>query len=138
MTKAAPIHTLRRVALVAVIVGGLASEVLMLLTGTRQRPVLIIILFTGWVLAPFVATALASFISKRWSVITQGTLYVLMLILTVASLAIYVNDFLHPPKSTAAFVWVAVPMVSGLVILVVLATAALISRLRARRDAAAS
>jgi hypothetical protein len=35
------------VALVAVIVGGLASEVLMLLTGTHQRLVLIIILFTG-------------------------------------------------------------------------------------------
>jgi biotin transporter BioY len=85
-----------------------------------------------WVLAPFLALVLADAISKRWPVLVRTTLYCLMLVLTLGSLAVYINDALRPRKAQAAFVFVAVPLVSWIVIAVAVAVAALVSRRRSR------
>ena len=59
-------------------------------------------LFAVWVLSPFIALVLANMISKRWSVLIRATLYTVMLILTVGSLAIYGDVALGPPRAKIA------------------------------------
>jgi len=66
-------------------------------------------------------------VSKRWSVLTRATLYTVMLVLTVGSLAIYGDVALGPPRPKAAFVFVVVTPASWLLIGIVLTIAALIS-----------
>jgi hypothetical protein len=73
-------------------------------------------------------------VSKRWSVLTQTTLYGVILVLTLGSLAIYgdVVD-VKPPGSANAFLWVAVPPASWLFMTIVVPTAAFISARLPRR-----
>jgi hypothetical protein len=73
-------------------------------------------------------------VSTRWSVLTRATLYGVMLVLTVASLAIYGNHAVRPPSSQPAFVYVLVPPVSWLLIAIVVPMAALIAGRRSRHD----
>ena len=124
---------LRAAALIAVLVGAAGSLGLMLRAGQRS-PRLLLVLFTVWVLSPFVALVLAHVVSKRWSVLTRVTLYGVMLVITLASLAIYGHDAVRPPRSQAAFVYVAVPPASWLFIAIVVPIAALISRRLSRRS----
>ena len=80
-----------------------------------------------WVISPFVVLLLAGLVSARWPVLIRTTLYSLMLILSVGSLAIYVDDALRPRKAQAAFVFIALPPASWLLIAIVVPVAALIS-----------
>jgi hypothetical protein len=67
----------------------------------------------------FVTLVLAHVVSKRWSVLTRATLYSVMLILTLGSLAIYGDVALGPPGAKTAFVFVVVPPASWLLIAIV-------------------
>lgn len=80
-----------------------------------------------WVISPFVVLLLAGLVSARRPVLIRTTLYSLMLILSVGSLAIYVDDALRPRKAQAAFVFIALPPASWLLIAIVVPVAALIS-----------
>jgi lysylphosphatidylglycerol synthetase-like protein (DUF2156 family) len=128
---------LRAVALTAVVAGAGGSVGLMLWIGRRNPSRLLLVLFAVWVVAPFIALLLANTFSKRWSVITRATLYSVMLVLTLSSLAIYGNVVLRPPRSTPAFVFVVVPLGSWLLMSIVVPTAALISGRLSRRGAGA-
>jgi hypothetical protein len=75
----------------------------------------------------------AHVVSKRWSVLTRSTLYSLMLVLTVTSLAIYTDAVVRPPRALAAFVFIVVPPISWLLAAVALSIAALISSRRSGR-----
>ena len=125
-----PLHF---VALVAVIVGALGSLGLMLIAG--HPPILLRVLFAIWVLSPFVTLLLANRFSKRWSVITRTALYWLMLVITLTSLAIYGYFVLRPPESTPARTFLIVPLGSWMLMAIVVALAALISRRRSRQSA---
>jgi len=74
----------------------------------------LVVLFVIWILAPFAVLVLASAISKRWSVAARTTLYGVMFVVTVGSLAVYVRDAIKPRKSQPAAVYVVVPPISGL------------------------
>lgn len=88
---------------------------------------IILILFTVWVLSPFVALLWANTVSKHWSVVTRAMLYCVTLIVTLGSLAIYGELVdLSPPGSANAFLFVAVPPVSLLFITIVVPMAAFI------------
>jgi hypothetical protein len=50
------------------------------------------------------------------------------LVITVGSLAIYLQRVLRPPRTTGAFVFVAVPVASCLLAAIVVAVAALLTR----------
>ena len=78
---------LRAVALTAVVAGAVGSAGLMLRRGQRT-PRFLLVLFTIWVLSPFVALAWANMVSKRWSVLTRATLYSVTVVITLGSLAI--------------------------------------------------
>ena len=123
---------LRAAALIAVLAGAGGSLGLMLRAGERS-PRLLLVIFTIWVLSPFVALILAEVVSKRWSVVTRATLYSVMLVVALGSLAIYGHDALRPRRAQAAFVYVAVPPASWLLIAIVVPIAALLSGRRSRR-----
>jgi hypothetical protein len=124
---------MRAAALIAVIAGSVGSFGLMFQAGRRQRSIVLIGLFTIWDLSPFVALVCAHVVSKHWSVLTRATLYSVMLVLTLVSLAIYGDVALGPPRPKPAFVFLVVPLASWLLIAIVLPIAALISGRRSRR-----
>jgi len=118
---------LRAVALITLVVVATGSLGFMFRAG-QHTPRLLLILFTIWVLSPFVALLWANTVSKRWSVVTRAMLYCVVLIVTLGSLAIYGELVdLKPPGSANAFLFVAVPPVSLLFIMIVVPMAAFIS-----------
>ena len=121
---------LRRAALIAVLVGAGSSVALMLRAGASSDERLLVVLIAGWVFAPFAALALAHVVAKRWSATTRATLYWLMIVLTLGSLAVYVSDAFGPPTTE---VYVVVPVASWLLIVLILPVAAFTSRRRSRR-----
>ncbi len=125
---------LRATALIAVLAGAVGSVGLMLHAGRRNDSRILLVLFALWVLSPFMALVLANVVSKRWLVHTRATLYSVMLVLTLGSLAIYGVVALGPPKPKTAFVFVVVPPASWLLIAIVVPTAALISGRRSSRE----
>ena len=123
---------LRVAALIAVLAGAAGSVGLFLRAGQRTPRLLLAIMAT-WVFSPFVALVWANVVSKRWSVLTRATLYSVMLVVTLGSLAIYGDDALRPRKAQAAFVYVLVPPVSWLLIAIAVSIAAFISGRLSRR-----
>lgn len=121
---------LRAVALVAVLAGAAGSLGFMFREG-RRAPRLLLLLFTVWVLSPFVVLAWANIVPQRWSVVTRATIHGLTLVLTLGSLAIYGGLIVvAPPGSANAFEFVIVPPVSWLLMAIVVPLAALVSRRR--------
>jgi hypothetical protein len=128
--------SLRAVAFIVLVVGAIGSLGLMFRAG-QQTPGFLLVLFTIWVLSPFVALLWGSIVSKRWSVATQVTLYWVTLVVTLASLAIYGELVdIRPPGSANAFLFVAVPPASCVFMTIVVAMAAFISRRLSSRGAA--
>jgi hypothetical protein len=117
---------IRTIALVVVIIGAVCSLCLMFHAG-RHTPVLLLILFVGWVLSPFIGLLIANKISKHWSVPTRATIYCLMLVLTLVSLVSY-SGALTPPGTRPAFIFLIVPLTSWLFILTVIPIARKLSR----------
>jgi len=124
---------MRAVTLIALGVGAVGSLGLMFRADQRTPPFLLVLFFI-WVLSPFVAVAWANVISKRWPVLTRGALYGVTLIITLGSLACYGKLILPPAGSPRAFVFVAVPPASWLLMAIVVSIAALISRRRSGRN----
>ena len=117
---------LRIAALVVALVGTVGS-VGLFLRASQRTPRLLLVIMAIWVFSPFVALVWANVVSKRWSALTRTTLYCVMLVITLASLAIYADDALGHRRPQAAFVYVMVPPVSWLLIAVVVPLAAFIS-----------
>jgi hypothetical protein len=128
------LSVLRTAALVALPAGAAGSIGFMLRAGHRNPSRILLILFAIWVLSPFVALVFATIISKDWSVLTRTTLYGVMLVLTVSSLAIYGDVALGTPRAKTAFAFLVVPPASWLLIAITISTAALISRGRSARS----
>ena len=124
---------LRVTALVAIVAGAAGSSGLMFLAGSRQRSLVLMALFTGWVLSPFAALAWAGMVSTRWPALTRATLYGGMLVLTVASLLMYGGKVPMPPGSRPAAVFLVVPLASW----VLMTLGAIVSAGLSRRGAGA-
>jgi hypothetical protein len=124
---------LRGAALIAVAAGAVGSVGLLLRAGRRNDSRLLMVLMAMWVLSPFVGFLWAHVVSTRWPVLTRSTLYILMLVLSLVSLAIYADAVVNPPKAQGAFVFIVVPPLSWLLAAVALPIAALISSRRSRR-----
>lgn len=126
---------LRGAAIVSVVVGAAGSVGLMLRAG--HPPLLLRVLFTGWVLSPFVGLVLASIASQRWSVPARATLYGVMLVISLGSLACYGGIVSMPPGSRPAFVFLVVPFGSWLLLTTAVPITAAVSRWLSRRAAGA-
>ena len=115
---------------VATIVSALGSVALLLYMGRRNKSIVLMVLFSIWVLAPFVGSLLLNaLIAKRGSAIMRTALHVAMLILAIASLALYADTVLRPPLSQPVFRFVLLPIVSCVLIIIVVVTAEVVSRL---------
>ena len=118
---------LRKLSLLFCLVGIVGSVGLFLFV-SRQTPFLIIVLFVGWLSAPSVLSLLAHRFSRRWQAGTQRTFYLTNIVVTFISLAIFLYQVIWPRPSTPAFYWVAVPPASVVLLILIVMTAALMSR----------
>ena len=115
--------------------GAAGSLGLMLRAGQPFR--ILLLLFAIWVLAPFIAVAAASVISKRWSLPTRVALYSAMLVVALCSLAVYGDVAFGHTTVKIGFVFLVVPLASWLLMALVVQTAALIfARVSWRSDGA--
>ena len=128
--KSRIINFLRTMALTTLLAGAMGSLGLMLFAG-RHTPVLLLVLFVGWVVSPFMGLVVANVVSKRWSALTRVTLYSLMLVIALGSLVGYTVEW-RPPGTRPAFVFLVVPLVSWLLMAIVIPIATLLSRRRSR------
>jgi hypothetical protein len=123
---------LHRAAQVAAVVGALGSVALTLYAGRNNNLPFLMILMSGWVLAPFMGYALASRYARSWAPSTRAVLDGILIGVAVVSLLIYARGALRPAASKPAAVFVAVPVAAWLLMLVGVALTALISRRRSR------
>jgi hypothetical protein len=124
--------SLRTAGLVATVVGGIASVVLLFYVGNREgsaksQPV-VLMLIGIWVLSPYIVLLGADAISKKWSDMSRAALYGMMLVIPVISLCVYVATAAGPIRAKPAAPFVAIPPLSWLFIAVALAFAAFIAR----------
>jgi hypothetical protein len=132
-------HLLSIISRVATIVSAIGSVALLLYMGRRNKSIVLMVLFSIWVLAPFVeGLLLNALIAKRGSAFAQTALHVAMLILAVASLALYADTILRPPVSQPVFRFVLFPVVSSFLIIIVVVIAEVVSRLIHGRGTAGS
>jgi mannose/fructose/N-acetylgalactosamine-specific phosphotransferase system component IIC len=114
---------LRRAAAVA-LVGGAIVSLGVMLNSARNTPALLIFLYSGWVLLPYVGAA----VSARWWSRRGSTparpVHAAALVMTILALTAYLVAPLlpHPPRAAAVFLMV--PLASLGVIGVALAVAA--------------
>ena len=123
---------LRTIAVIAVLAGAGVSLGLMFHAGRQNNSVLLLLLFAGWVLSPFIALIVVNQISGRWTVLTRLILFCLMLVLTFASVITY-SGVLSPPGTKPAFVFLIVPLGSWLLIALFILTIEALSRRKARK-----
>ena len=119
MEKKSTFSLIQTISLVIVLVGIVASLVLVLYNGRNNKSVLLIALFVGWVLSPFIALLITHKVSKRWTDFARKILYSLMLMITIFSLLGY-SGVLIPAGTKTAFVFLVVPLISWVLIAVLI------------------
>jgi len=118
--------SLRGSALVALIAGAAGSVTLMARAGQRQKSVLLILLFSGWVLSPFLGLALANLRARQWSPHLRTAIYGAMLGVSCISLSVYGINAVFP-LGKAGFIYLVVPAACWLLIAIAMGTAAAVS-----------
>jgi hypothetical protein len=123
-----PLRFVRAMALIAIVIGAAGSVGAMLRLGQRNPSKILLLAFVLWDVSPFVALALLDRASRLWSRLTRKTLYGLMLMLTLGSLAIYGYVAFGPPRPKPAAMFLIVPFASWLVISIAIPISARVSR----------
>lgn len=95
--------------LTGLVVGAIGSFALTLHAGLRiGAPLLLLVLFGGWVVFPFVVLVVSYLLSRRRSPVARLALYRSSLLVSLGSLALYGIAALGPARpKTAVFVLVA-------------------------------
>jgi multisubunit Na+/H+ antiporter MnhG subunit len=128
---------MRKVAMIAVLVGAAGSLALMLHAARRQQSRILMLIFGVWVLSPFIAALIANAISNRWAVRTRTTLNISTVLLTLGSLVIYGEVAFEYVQAKVGFVFLVVPLGFWLLMAAAVGTAALISGGQPRRGGTA-
>jgi hypothetical protein len=84
------------------------------------------LLFTGWVLAPFVGLAWVEKRARGWPPAAQRVIHLVMLVVSVGSVTVYTYDVVTGYGRAVFFV--AVPIAAWLVILITAPVAVVIGR----------
>ena len=126
------IRILHRVALFALVAGAFGSVGFMFWIGHGNPSRILLTLFLIWDFSPFVGLVIVDLISKRWPAIIRATLYGVMVILSLGSLALY-GDVVFRPRPQPAFMFLVVPAASWLLMIVAVPIAALVSSRLSRR-----
>ena len=122
------LRALRALGLILVGAGAAGSVALMIRAGART-PHFLLVLFIGWLLAPFVVLLWANLKSTGWSTATRTALGFVTLVVAVGSLAIYGELVDVRPRGAAnAFPWVITPPAMLLLIAITVPVVALAAR----------
>ena len=113
---------LRTTALIVALVGAVGSLYFMFSASRKQNSIILLGLFTAWVLSPFVGLFISNKISNRWTVTARSLLYWLMIVLTISSLVAYSGAF-NTPHTKNAFIFLIVPLISWILLIIAVLTA---------------
>lgn len=113
-TERKSVQFFHKVAVLSVMAGAGASVGFTIYSGRNNDSVWLILLFAGWVMAPFIALLLVNTVGNRWSVPSRVSLYTLMVAVTVGSLVMY-SGIWRVPGTKPAFAFVVVPLLSWFV-----------------------
>lgn len=125
----------RPFAMFACVVGAGASLVFMYQVGHRQPSFVLLLLFTAWVLSPFVAGLVGAMVSASWTAPSRATLYAVMSGVSVLSPLVYGVVALGPPRPRPAFAFLVVPLVAWCLGTGAVAVVSLIAGRSSRRSA---
>jgi uncharacterized membrane protein len=119
---------LQPLAQTAAVIGAVGAVALTLYAGRNNGLPLLMILMSGWVFAPFFGYAVIRKIAGRRSSFPLASLDGVVIVMAVVALAIYAQNVVHLPTSKPAAVFVAVPIASWVVMLIVVVIASFIAR----------
>ena len=117
---------LRTTALIVALVGAVGSLHFMFSAGRKQNSIILLGLFTAWVLSPFVGLLISNKISNRWTALARALIYWLKIVLAIGSLVAYSGAF-NTPETKNAFIFLIFPMISWLFIVTIFLIARKIS-----------
>ncbi len=101
------------------VLGGIvASLSLMFHTGRTNESILLMSLFTAWVVSPFMTLLAASMVSANWPGKVQIILNLFMLAITAVAVLAYTGR-VNPPGTRPAFMFLAIPLISWLAIMII-------------------
>ncbi|MGH2646788.1 MAG: hypothetical protein ACRDE8_04440 [Ginsengibacter sp.] len=118
---------MRTTALIVALAGAAGSLYFMFSASRKQNSIILLGLFTVWVLSPFVGLFISNKISNRWTVTAHRLFYWLIIILTIGSLVAYSGAF-NTPETKNAFIFLIVPLISWILLIVTVLTARRLSR----------
>jgi hypothetical protein len=113
-TNNGSLHIFHKVAVFTVLGGSAGSLGFAVQTGRYNESLVLLLLFAGWVVTPFIALLLVNAVAGRWSSLKRLILYSVMMLITVASLILY-SGLWTPTGAKPAFVFVMVPLLSWFV-----------------------
>ena len=116
-----------------VLLAGAVGSIGLLFNKSQHPPFLLLVLFIGWVLSPFMGLLVAIMLSKCWSDLTCATLHWLILIIPPVSLVAYTGVF-TPPETRPAAIFLIVPLISLLLMAITIPIAEWLSRKRSSRS----
>ena len=119
----------RAVALIAIVIGAAGTIVMMLRVGHRS-PFFLMVLFMIWDLSPFVALVAADVAARGWPPVSRAILYVVTLVVSVGSLALYYSVAFGPPRTQPAARFLMVPLGAWVLMAIAVPIAARMSRPR--------
>jgi hypothetical protein len=111
---------LRSAASLSALIAAAASVGFMMRVARHNPSVLLLALMTTWVLAPFAALLWAIQVSKPWRELPRKALYILTLVVAAGALLTYTIDALGPPRAKAAAPFVAFPLASWILCIIVM------------------
>jgi len=121
----------RGLSVVANILSAIAmvGSVLLMLYGFRRNPSIVLLcFFVIWVSSPFAGMLLLNRLAQRWRNFPYTTLHVVMVIVSVCSLAIYASHIVSPLSAKFGFPFIVLPFVSWLLAAVVVGAPAILGR----------
>lgn len=119
---------IRLASVVSVALGAVGSLAFMFRVGRHNPSVILMTLFTLWVVAPFVTMLSVPMLFKNWSVRSRAWFCFFTIIVALGSSGIYGEVAFGKPRSQPAFMFLVVPLVSLFVIGVASLIASLVSR----------
>lgn len=121
------INRMHKMALLAIWIGALCSLALVLYKGRHNDSVLLDLLFSAWVLLPFITLLAAARMAWDWADFARFALYLVMIFISIGSLIGY-SGALNSSRTKPAFVFIVIPLISWLLIVIVIPLAISVSR----------
>ena len=118
---------MRKIAFIILLIGAVGSFGLVLNAG-RNAPFLLLVLFVGWVLSPYLAFFLINIVYKPHLIIAPIICYWLMLFVSFGSLAAYGITLLQHKIKPPTGVYLSVPFLSWILIVAAIAITAFTKR----------